>query len=58
MEKVNALIGAGSVGLPIARRVGAGKRVLLAGLRTKIAEAAAKVLTEAGFKRFHRMRRK
>ena len=42
-------IGAGSIGQAIARRVGAGKHVLLADLRIENAEQAAKVLSEAGF---------
>lgn len=47
--KVIVVIGAGSIGLAIARRVSAGKRVLLADLRPENAAAAAKVLSEAGF---------
>jgi len=43
------VIGAGSIGQAIARRVSAGKKVLLADLRPENAEAAAKVLSEAGF---------
>ena len=43
------VIGAGSIGLAIARRVSAGKHVLLADLRQENAAAAAKVLSEAGF---------
>ncbi len=43
------VIGAGSIGQAIARRVGAGKHVLLADLRIENAEQAAKVLSEAGF---------
>ncbi len=53
MKKFNAsiivVIGAGSIGQAIARRVSAGKHILLADLRTENAEAAAKVLSEAGF---------
>ncbi len=49
MTKVIVVIGAGSIGQAIARRVGAGKHVLLADLRIEAAEAAAKVLAEAGF---------
>ena len=47
--KVIVVIGAGSIGQAIARRVSAGKRVLLADLRLENAAAAAKVLSEAGF---------
>ena len=42
-------IGAGSIGQAIARRVSAGRHVLLADLRQENAEAAAKTLSEAGF---------
>ncbi|MCX6923707.1 MAG: SDR family oxidoreductase [Verrucomicrobia bacterium] len=47
--QVIVLIGAGSIGQAIARRVSAGKHVVLADLRPKNAEAAAKVLSDAGF---------
>jgi len=46
---VIVVIGAGSIGQAIARRVSAGKHVLLADLRQENAEAAAKTLSEAGF---------
>jgi NAD(P)-dependent dehydrogenase (short-subunit alcohol dehydrogenase family) len=49
MTNVIVVIGAGSIGQAIARRVSAGKHVLLADLRLENAEAAAKVLSEAGF---------
>ena len=49
MTNVSVLIGAGSIGQAIARRVSAGKHVLLADLRQESAEAAAKTLSEAGF---------
>ncbi|MDB5102896.1 MAG: short-chain dehydrogenase [Fibrobacteres bacterium] len=49
MTNVNVVIGAGSIGQAIARRVSIGKKVLLADLRKENAEAAAKVLSEAGF---------
>ena len=49
MINVIVVIGAGSIGQAIARRVGAGKHVLLADLRRENAEAAAKVLADAGF---------
>jgi NAD(P)-dependent dehydrogenase (short-subunit alcohol dehydrogenase family) len=49
MTDVIVVIGAGSIGQAIARRVSAGKHVLLADIRQENAEAAAKVLFDAGF---------
>ena len=49
MNKVIVVIGAGSIGQAIARRVSAGKQVLLADLKQENADAAAKVLADAGF---------
>lgn len=49
MRNVNVVIGAGSIGIAIARRVSAGKHVVLADLRPENAEAAAAVLLDAGF---------
>ena len=49
MSNVIVVIGAGSIGQAIARRVSAGKHVLLADLRQQNADAAAKVLSDAGF---------
>ena len=49
MKNVNVVIGAGSIGQAIARRVSAGKHVLLADLRRENADAAARVLGDAGF---------
>jgi NAD(P)-dependent dehydrogenase (short-subunit alcohol dehydrogenase family) len=49
MSQVNVVIGAGSIGQAIARRVSAGKHVLLADLRQENTDAAAKVLKDAGF---------
>jgi len=49
LQNVVVVIGAGSIGQAIARRVSAGKHVLLADLRIENAEQAAKVLSEAGF---------
>jgi NAD(P)-dependent dehydrogenase (short-subunit alcohol dehydrogenase family) len=49
MTKVIVVIGAGSIGQAIARRVSAGKHVLLADLQQQNADAAAKVLSDAGF---------
>ena len=49
MSEVTVVIGAGSIGQAIARRVSAGKQVLVADLRPQHAEAAAEVLRDAGF---------
>jgi NAD(P)-dependent dehydrogenase (short-subunit alcohol dehydrogenase family) len=49
MTNIIVVIGAGSIGQAIARRVSAGKHVLLADLNKKNADAAAKVLRDAGF---------
>lgn len=49
MADVVVVIGAGSIGQAIARRVSAGKKLLLADLRPENADAAAKVLADAGF---------
>jgi NAD(P)-dependent dehydrogenase (short-subunit alcohol dehydrogenase family) len=49
MSQVVVVIGAGLIGLAIARRISAGKRILLADLRPETAAAAAKALTDAGF---------
>jgi NAD(P)-dependent dehydrogenase (short-subunit alcohol dehydrogenase family) len=49
MSEVTVVIGAGSIGQAIARRVSAGKHVLFADLRQGNADAAAEVLGNAGF---------
>ena len=49
MQDVIVLIGAGSIGQAIARRVSVGKHLLLADVRQPNVEAAAKVLRDAGF---------
>jgi NAD(P)-dependent dehydrogenase (short-subunit alcohol dehydrogenase family) len=49
MTDVIVVLGAGSIGQAIVRRVGAGKHLLLADIRQENAEAAAKVLFDAGF---------
>jgi NAD(P)-dependent dehydrogenase (short-subunit alcohol dehydrogenase family) len=49
MKNVNVVIGAGSIGHAIVRRVSAGKHVLLADIRQENADAAAKTLSDAGF---------
>jgi len=47
---VMVVIGAGSIGQAIARRVSSGKHVLLADLRRENADAVATTLSEAGFR--------
>ncbi|KSB88105.1 short-chain dehydrogenase [Caulobacter vibrioides] len=49
MSQVIVVIGAGQIGQAIARRVGVGKRVLLADMRRENAKAAAEVLANAGY---------
>lgn len=49
MTNVIVVIGAGSIGQAIARRVSTGKHVLLADLRQDNLDVAAKVLSDAGF---------
>ncbi len=49
MKDVVVVIGAGSIGQAIARRVSTGKHVLLADLRQENADLAATVLSDAGF---------
>lgn len=49
MTNVIVVIGAGSIGQAIARRVSVGKHVLLADLRRENVEVAANVLSDAGF---------
>src|SRR5271165_4237574 len=49
MTDVVVVIGAGSIGQAIARRVSAGKHVVLADLRLENADAAADVMRDAGF---------
>lgn len=48
-RQVVVVIGAGLIGQAIARRVSAGKRVVMADLHQQNAEVAAKVLGDAGF---------
>ena len=48
-KQVIVVIGAGAIGQAIARRVGAGKSIILADLRKENAETAAKTLHDAGF---------
>ena len=49
MKDVVVVIGSGLIGQAIARRVSAGKHVVLADLREENASAAAKTLSDAGF---------
>lgn len=49
MGEVTVVIGAGQIGQAIARRVSAGKHVVLADLHQANADAAAEVLADAGF---------
>lgn len=49
MSDVIVVVGAGSIGQAIARRVGAGKHVLLADIKPGNANAAADTLRKAGF---------
>jgi len=49
MSEVVVVIGAGSIGQAIARRVSAGKHVVLADLHLENADDAAEVMRDAGF---------
>lgn len=49
MKEVVVLIGAGSIGQAVARRVSAGRKILLADLKQEHADRAAEVLLDAGF---------
>jgi NAD(P)-dependent dehydrogenase (short-subunit alcohol dehydrogenase family) len=49
MRDVIVLIGAGSIGVAIARRVGVGKHVLLVDIKLENAEAAAETMLDAGY---------
>lgn len=49
MKQVSVLIGAGSIGQAIIRRVSAGKHIVLADYSFEHAEQAAKTLGNAGF---------
>ena len=49
MKDVLVVVGAGSIGQAIARRVGTGKHIVLASLDLHQAEAAAKTFQDAGF---------
>jgi NAD(P)-dependent dehydrogenase (short-subunit alcohol dehydrogenase family) len=49
MSEVVVILGAGSIGQAIARRVSAGKHVVVSDLRIENAESAAEVMCNAGF---------
>jgi NAD(P)-dependent dehydrogenase (short-subunit alcohol dehydrogenase family) len=49
MKNVLVVIGPGQIGQAIARRVGIGKQILLADMRRENADAAAEVMTNAGY---------
>jgi NAD(P)-dependent dehydrogenase (short-subunit alcohol dehydrogenase family) len=49
MSEVTVLVGAGAIGQAIARRVSAGRHVVVADLHRTNADAAAEVLADAGF---------
>ena len=49
MKNVTVVIGAGLIGQAIARRVSSGKHVVLADIRRENADAAAQVVSDAGF---------
>ena len=49
---VVVLVGTGSIGQAIARRVGAGKKIILGDLKLSAAQAAAKIFEDAGFDTF------
>jgi NAD(P)-dependent dehydrogenase (short-subunit alcohol dehydrogenase family) len=49
MTEVTVVVGAGSIGQAIARRVSAGKHVVVADLHQANADAAAEVMRDAGF---------
>ena len=49
IKEVSVLVGAGSIGMSIARRVGAGRITVLADYSIENADKAAKILEDAGF---------
>ncbi|MCH2535661.1 MAG: SDR family oxidoreductase [Bdellovibrionales bacterium] len=49
MKSINVLIGSGAIGVAIARRVSAGRHLLIADVKHENAEAAATKLQQAGF---------
>lgn len=49
MKDVLLLIGAGQIGMAIARRVGSGMKIVVGDKKPENAGAIAKILTDAGF---------
>lgn len=49
MKDITVVIGSGGIGLAIARRISSGRHVLLADHRREAADAAARLLEQAGF---------
>ena len=49
MQEIVVVIGPGQIGLAIARRIGAGKHILLADSHEENAKAAAEIFANAGF---------
>lgn len=49
MKDVVLLVGAGQIGMAIARRVGYGKKVIVGDKKEENAEAISKIMTDAGF---------
>lgn len=49
MKDVLILVGAGQIGMAIARRVGSGKKIVIGDKRLKNAQEIAKIMTDAGF---------
>lgn len=49
MVQVNVILGAGSIGQAIARRVSAGRHIVVSDLRLEAAQAAAETLADAAF---------
>lgn len=49
MKEVMPLTGAGQIGMAIARRMGAGIKIVVGGKRLENAQAIARTMNEAGF---------
>ena len=49
MKDVVLLVGAGQIGMAIARRMGYGKKIVVGDKKKENAEAIAKIMTDAGF---------
>lgn len=52
MKKVMLLVGAGQIGMAIARRVGAGMKIIVGDKKTENAESIAAILNNSGFDAF------